>query len=100
MKHPVRRIWLIGLLAVMLMPITAAPAMAYPTDCSATKAATMPVVYANCYSGNGYYRAWAQCRSGGWYWMAYGGWARPGFSNSMTNCWGGSVVSYNYERIN
>lgn len=60
MKNPVKRIALTAaLVGGLLLPLGAAPANAYPSNCSFTRYNTF--VYAKCGSGTGHYRVWAVC---------------------------------------
>lgn len=95
MKTRMRRIgFTLGVLVAMLLPLSAAPANAVPTNCWHTQYNTF--VAGNCNSGTGDFRLWALCYDTAWgqgYYVAYSGWRKPGsWWNSVLPCGVGYVV--------
>lgn len=89
MKHGLRRMALTtAALTALLLPLSAAPASAIPTGCSAGGGNTYATAW--CSGGTGYYQVWATCAGTVWpYNWAFvqSGWKRVGtWGSAWTTC--------------
>jgi hypothetical protein len=67
MKHRSQRIALTAtVLGVLLLPLSAGPAAAAPTDCWTNDGVWFPYATAYCSGGTGAYEAWATCMQNFW----------------------------------
>ncbi|WP_329080808.1 MULTISPECIES: hypothetical protein [unclassified Streptosporangium] len=87
MRLRIARLSLACAAGIAATSFAAAPAHAYPTNCSAG-AASRTATIAVCNSGTGSYRAIAFCNyPDGWFTSAYGNWVtRPSSSYSTAYC--------------
>lgn len=100
MKNAVRRTGLtVALVGAMLVPLSAAPANAFPGSCYLEKAATIPRVYGGCWDGSGTFSIWAQCKEPWGYVFRQSPWTRVQFLSTADVWCAGSVYLYGmYKR--